>query len=976
MNFLLFTAGLLLILCGCTAPAPDDRKNPFYIDLNDYPLYVKSGFDSARAGSFPNLSGDSWLVKRPGERGSLSIQSLGLPDTPRRFFLSPFREKAREYTMTIPFTVRPEQFEYINGKMSFQPGIFLASLGDNWEIFLNGMPIKSEIHLDEAGQIRSGRGWRYISFPLDRALFVRGTNILSFRIIGMPHADVTGMWYDGPYYIDGYETIRKDHDEFAELFICGAYLLVGLYHFLIFIARPKYRDNLYHSAFSILLAFYFLLRNNAVYSLIPNTDITFRIEYFSLYLLVPMISAFLEHLNFKKTTKISRVYMGICLFLAVIQIVFPNPFGDDILYVWWAFALLGIIYTLGYDILYIFCRNIRVRWKAAGKRFLPEAVWKSLIGTPLGNVIIGTSVMCVTAGIDIISSISSRYGVINASSYGVFIFTMTTAVILAQRFGKMFHRLDEANLLLEKSNQNLEATVRERTRELEQQTEVAKSASKAKSDFLARMSHEIRTPLNAILGLSEVELQEELPGGTRINLEKIYGSGFHLLEIVNDILDLSKIETGNFEINPAEYEFSSAINDAVQLNIVRIGSKPIEFKLELDETIPSKLYGDELRLKQILNNLLSNAFKYTEEGEVRLRIGWEKTGGTALLCFTVEDTGRGIKQADLDKLFSEYIQLDMAANRCIEGTGLGLSIVRGLVEAMGGSITAESEYGKGSVFRVTLPQGIVDGKSIGRELADNLRNLRFIEDRNRSRGNSLIRSWMPYGKVLVVDDVQTNLDVMAGLLMPYGLRVDTALSGREAVERIRAEEIRYDLVFMDHMMPEMDGIEAARIIRNGIGGGYARTVPLIVLTANAIAGNREMFLENGFNDFIAKPIDIKRLDIVLNQWVRDIQSEETLKEAESQAREWKDYRVHGGTGGAKGAVDGEGRWLLEHPVEGVDFRAALTLYGNSGAALMPILTSFVAHTPALLEKLDGYAEHSLKDYAVEVHGLKGACGAV
>jgi signal transduction histidine kinase/DNA-binding NarL/FixJ family response regulator len=507
------------------------------------------------------------------------------------------------------------------------------------------------------------------------------------------------------------------------------------------------------------------------------------------------------------------------------------------------------------------------------------------------------------------------------------------------------------------------------TQSLIKMKEEALAGTKAKSVFLARMSHEIRTPLNAILGLSEVELQDNPPGNTRLNLEKIYHSGSHLLEIVNDILDISKIESGNFEIFPGEYEFSGVINDAVQLNIVRIGSKPINFKLELDETIPSKLYGDELRIRQILNNILSNAFKYTEEGEVRLRIGWEQTGNTALIGFTVEDTGRGIKKEDLAKLFSEYTQFDTAVNRRIEGTGLGLSITRGLVVTMGGNITAESEYGKGSVFHVILPQRIVDQTPIGREAAENLRNFRFIEDRNR-RG-SIIRSWMPYGKVLVVDDLETNLDVMNGLLMPYGLKVDTVLSGREAVERIKAAEVRYDLVFMDHMMPEMDGIEAARIIRE-MGTSYAQQVVIVALTANAVEGTREMFLENGFNDFISKPIDIKRLDMVLNHWIRDTQNEETLIKAENQARE---RAVRGQGPEAGGETGNESRWLLEHPVEGVDIGTALTLYGG-GAALIPILKSFVTHTPGLITRMDRYLETSLADYSVEVHGLKGICNAI
>ncbi|MDR2304772.1 MAG: response regulator [Treponema sp.] len=969
-----------MVLCGCAGVSfKQALRHGFYIDINSFPLYAKNGFNPADITTVPDSTDGSWVVKRPEERkGMTTVESLGLPDMPRRTFLSPFKEKDQEYTLLIPFTLDPEQFEKIQRDKSFRPGIFLAALGDNWEIFLNGFLVQSEIHLDGDGQIRSGRGWRGISFPLDSSVFVLGTNILAFRIVGAPHFDITGLWYNGPYYIGDYGIIRKNHDESLILALCAVYLFVGLYHFLLFLYRSQYRYNLYYCFFSVLMGVYFLMRSNAICNVIPNSNITLRLEYASLYTLIFMLAVFLEYLNFGKTKILNRICGGICLLCVIAQGIFPNSFGDDLLYVSWVTALFEIVYILGYDIAYVFYRDFRTVWRTSGKRSLPKLLWAYFTETSVGNITIGAVIICSTAAYDIINSIYLRYGVVNISNAGLLVFTIAVIFILARRFGSLFRRLDETNVLLEKSNIDLEATVQKRTRELEQQTEVAQSASRAKSDFLARMSHEIRTPLNAILGLSEVELQNELPGRTRINLEKIYHSGSSLLEIVNDILDISKIETGNFEINPAEYEFSSVINDAVQLNIVRIGSKPIEFKMELDETIPSKLYGDELRIRQILNNLLSNAFKYTEEGQVRLGIGWERTGDAALICFTVEDSGRGIKQDDMAKLFSEYTQFEAAANRRIEGTGLGLSIARGLLETMGGNVTAESEYGKGSVFRVILPQGIVDSAPIGREAADNLRNLRFIEDRNRSRGNSLIRSWMPYGKVLVVDDLQTNLDVMAGLLMPYGLRVNTVLSGREAVERIRAEEVRYDLVFMDHMMPEMDGIEAARIIRNEIGSSYARQVVIVALTANAIAGNREMFLTSGFNDFIAKPIDIKQLDMVLNQWVRDMQSEKTLKEAEIQARERAESRKRDEPDGAKNGTDSgnENRWLLEHPVEGIDFTAALTLYGNSGAALISVLKSFVAHTPSLIEKMDAHVENSLADYAVEVHGLKGACNAI
>ncbi|MDR1903900.1 MAG: response regulator [Treponema sp.] len=490
--------------------------------------------------------------------------------------------------------------------------------------------------------------------------------------------------------------------------------------------------------------------------------------------------------------------------------------------------------------------------------------------------------------------------------------------------------------------------------------EAAEAASKAKSDFLATMSHEIRTPLNAIIGLSEIQLQNELPEDTRADLEKIYNSGSTLLGIINDILDISKIEAGSFELIPVDYDTPSLINDTIQLNVVRIGSKPIVFKLNIDDTLPARLFGDELRVKQILNNILSNAFKYTREGTVTLQIRWEKREEIAVFIFTITDTGQGIKKEDASKLFSEYSQLNTKANRKIEGTGLGLSITKKLVEMMNGIISVESEYGKGSSFTVQICQAIVDERPIGAEVADNLKSFRFIETR-RTRSKNLVRTHMPYGKVLVVDDVPTNLDVARGLMLPYGLTIDCVLSGKEAIENIRSESTKYDAIFMDHMMPEMDGIEAARIIRNDICTEYAKTVPIIALTANALAGNEEMFLSAGFNAFIAKPIDIMRLDVILNQWVRDKQNEETLWKAEQDNTAKAETED---AGPAAGILDGA-------EIEGIDLKAGIKRYEGETVYLQ-ILRSYTVHTPELLGKLRSLSRETLPEYAITVHGLKGS----
>jgi signal transduction histidine kinase/CheY-like chemotaxis protein len=493
----------------------------------------------------------------------------------------------------------------------------------------------------------------------------------------------------------------------------------------------------------------------------------------------------------------------------------------------------------------------------------------------------------------------------------------------------------------------------------------AENASASKSAFLATMSHEIRTPLNAIIGLSEIELQKKLPEDTYINLEKVYNSGSNLLGIINDILDISKIEAGNFEFVLEAYDVTSLINDAVQLNIVRIGTKQIEFEVYIDEMIPARLYGDELRIKQILNNLLSNAFKYTDRGRVTLEVKCEKEDKDVWLIFTISDTGHGIKKENMGKLFSQYTQLDARANRNIEGTGLGLSIAKNMAERMGGTISVESEYGKGSAFTVRLRQEIIDQTPIGKEAAENLRQYRFIKNKILSRIKNLIRSYMPYGKVLIVDDVETNLDVVKGLMLPYGLVIDCVSSGREAIEKIReisenSSAQKYDVVFMDHMMPEMDGIEAVRIIRNGIDGEYAKTVPIIALTANALSGNEDMFLSRGFNAYISKPIDIMQMDLALNTWVRNKQTEETLKKAEYE----KNARARAETSAPSGIFDG----LY---AEGIDLEAGRERFNND-ASYLKIIRSYCRHTPELLKKLHDFSAKNLHPYTVAVHGLKGS----
>ena len=413
--------------------------------------------------------------------------------------------------------------------------------------------------------------------------------------------------------------------------------------------------------------------------------------------------------------------------------------------------------------------------------------------------------------------------------------------------------------------------VREITKRKEMEEKLL-SASKAKSDFLARMSHEIRTPMNAILGITEIQLQDEtLAPTTQEALNKIYNSGDLLLGIINDILDLSKIEAGKFELSDAKYEVASLINDTVSLNMMRIGSKPIEFVLSVDENIPAVLYGDELRIKQILNNLLSNAFKYTEKGMVKLSVSVKSENkdkdSEVVLSFSVSDSGRGMTEEQINKLFDEYSRFDANTNHIIEGTGLGMNITQNLVSIMKGKISVKSEVNWGSVFTIHLPQKNVGSEVLGKELAENLQNFRTSGTKQIKRARIMLEQ-MPYGNVLVVDDVESNLYVAKGLMAPYKLSIETAMSGFEAIEKIKSGNI-YDIVFMDHMMPKMDGVETVKNIRE-----YGYGHPIVALTANAVVGQSEIFLANGFDDFISKPIDVRQLNTVLKKFVQHKQGRE------------------------------------------------------------------------------------------------------
>ena len=402
---------------------------------------------------------------------------------------------------------------------------------------------------------------------------------------------------------------------------------------------------------------------------------------------------------------------------------------------------------------------------------------------------------------------------------------------------------------------------------LEIEKDAANASNKAKSDFLANMSHEIRTPMNAIIGMDEMILRSSPTDTIRKYALDIQSAGKTLLSIVNDILDLSKIESGKMELVPVEYSFASVMNDIVNMTMKKAMDKGLEYNLKVAEDIPSVLLGDEIRVRQVMLNLINNAIKYTHEGSVSVDVSYD--AHTQMLKLVVSDTGIGIKNEDLGKLFGSFQRLEEDKNRNIEGTGLGLNITMQLVRMMDGTIGVNSRYGEGTTFTAGMKQTVVDSTPVG----DFVQNLSRLQEQTDVQRPHLIA---PSARILVVDDNDMNLEVIEGLLEQTGIKVTTAESGKECLEILRGNE--FDVIFLDQMMPGMSGVQTLDKIREE---GLAKKTPIIALTADAIVGAKDNYIKEGFSDYLSKPVIYDSLEAILQKHLDPgIIQKDTVKNSE------------------------------------------------------------------------------------------------
>lgn len=384
---------------------------------------------------------------------------------------------------------------------------------------------------------------------------------------------------------------------------------------------------------------------------------------------------------------------------------------------------------------------------------------------------------------------------------------------------------------------------------LEKQKAIAEQANQAKSDFLARMSHEIRTPINSVLGMNEMILRESTQTDIKKYAMNVKTSANSLLGIINDILDSSKIESGKMEILPVEYELDSLLNDVVNMVYVKAKDKDLKFEVNVDEKLPNKLYGDDVRIRQVLVNLLSNAVKYTLQGSVTFNVNGKISGDELLMSYEVKDTGIGIKTEDFPRIFKSFERIEEKRNRNIEGTGLGMNIVLSLLNLMGTELKVNSVYGSGTIFYFELSQKIVSDEPIG--------NFRKKVEKLGEEYSYKSLFTAPQAKILVVDDNDINRMVFTCMLLNTQVQITEAESGKKALKLVEKEH--FDMIFLDHMMPELDGVETLQIMRR-MEHNMSKDAPVIILTANAVTGAKEQYLSEGFDDYLSKPIMPEKLE--------------------------------------------------------------------------------------------------------------------
>jgi signal transduction histidine kinase len=666
-----YTAVFLLVIINAFDIQTHIKRNsgPLYKNLREVPAYVKRGFDRTTLDK-SSFELTEW-ARFPSNSPVRRIMTSPLADLPKRTYLSPFGKPAEEFTMAFVIELNDEDMALINGDALVRPGFFFAGIGENWEIFLNGKPVYSEMHLDENGRIKEHRTWREVNFPADSSLFVWGTNILSLRIVGDPTLKTTGPFYNtAPTYMDDYRLIEKRQHNFLLFILGGLCLSAGVYYLLLFVSIKSRKEiyYLFFGIFSMLLCIYAITRNGMVNFFIPNSFFSSRLEYFSLILLIPVFGMFIETLLKGRITKISRLYIVFCSFLALTQFIFCDQYGEEIVTIWDVTLIFYLTYLFFYDIIYFLFKTKNIH-----------------LDMSTGSIIIGIAI-CYFCGLyDIFDAVLIRSG-FNLFQHSVFVVHIGMAFALSQRFGVMYKQLEQSNVILE-------MTVKERTLELIEQTDIAVAASRSKSEFLATMSHEIKTPLTII----SVHIQQAARLFENSGEKEIISSSLHRAQqelmrtsvMTENALRLAAMEEGHR--HKKALHIDTLLTNSAEAYRAILEKRGNKLNLAIADGM-ERVFGNADQFIQVMVNLLNNANRHTNDGTITVNA---QPDGSSVKV-TVTDNGSGIAPELLPHVFERGIS-------GTGGTGFGLEICKKIIESHGGTITADSEPGKGTAVAFALP---------------------------------------------------------------------------------------------------------------------------------------------------------------------------------------------------------------------------------------------------------------------------------
>ncbi len=734
----------------------------------------------------------------------------------------------------------------------------------------------------------------------------------------------------------------------CNMVILFASLILGSGGILCVVSKRQTGGLAYLSPFCFVSFLYFSIETKVLNIMYGNQTLYSVLFFLCLMLMPILLQLYIERTLEGFHKKLSELLIFIGVLNALVQMLIQVLNIADFMELSVFSHLLVFIATVSGMVMYI----DRLRKDR-------EKSWESILNAAaMVSVCVGTTVDLVRGQIVKVGDLAmcSRIGFTAFGIIMVYIHIMRISKMFAADAENAAMMLQREMTKVEERNQML-VLAREEAEEAKRE---AQEASRAKSSFLANVSHEIRTPINAVLGMDTMILRESRQENVREYANDIQSAGQNLLALINDILDFSKIESGKMEIKPVNYELASLLGDCYNMIQVRAKDKGLFFRMENSTSIPHLLYGDEVRVRQIIVNLLTNAVKYTEKGEVVLSANWVKTDEENIrLIVAVRDTGMGIRYEDQQKLFDSFQRLDVERNRNIEGTGLGLAITKQLIEMMNGTIFLESSYGCGSTFTVEIPQRVRSFEPIGDFQARIQESAEF--------GKPCQSSFQaPDARILVVDDVPMNLKVLCELLKSTRIQIDTAESGKECLRDITLK--KYHMIFMDHMMPEMDGIETLKNMK-WVAENKNTDTPVIMLTANAIIGARDEYFSAGFADYLAKPVKEAELEQMIRKYLPKelvILPEEEMRPEEDDGG--FDMRTLLWQPEVKPQI--QQRSLMQR-LDFIDARAGVSYCAGSEAIYREVLQSYALGK--LREEIaDYYAKEDWKSYGAKVHALKSA----